>query len=150
MFCLLHLDEFEYQVMYKKGQLTNHLSPFNDYVPTPKLFIMTITMTFPIFFSTQRMTITSMISNCTTWIITQLAFLATQEALNLNDPVFAPTESDDVVLSQLQKLFCTETCCSLNNEEVIAFEVDDGGIIIRTAEATSHIVVPDKLKERVL
>ena len=46
--------------------------------------------------------------------------------------------------------FCSEIRRRLNGGEVLAFEFDDDGVLIRTAEAGPQIVVPDTLKQRVL
>ena len=51
---------------------------------------------------------------------------------------------------QLHDPFCSDVCHHLNDGEVLAFELDENGLLVRTATHDHTIVVPHSLKKRVL
>ena len=67
-----------------------------------------------------------------------------------NDVQFDPILMDEFITAQLHDLFCSDVCRHLNEEEGLAFELDDNGLLVRTATHDHTIVVPHSLKKRVL
>lgn len=74
----------------------------------------------------------------------------TQEDPNLNDRVFTSLEPNESVSCQFHQCFYFELRQLLNKGELLPFEVDHDGNIIRTSELGAQIVVPDSLKQGLL
>ena len=49
---------------------------------------------------------------------------------------------DELISTQLHHAFCSDVCSPLNDGEGLPFELDENGLLVRTATTDQQIVIP--------
>ena len=151
----LRLSEFDFLVKYKKGLLNTQADALSR-MPTTGGTTVEIDDDIPCYTVEQGGTSPVPTDDS----VDEQEFLETEYAEgdailvlhgpNPDDELLNPVTREEIVREQAEDPYCKDIRSTINQGHILPFEDDDTGVLIRTVTRNPQVVIPQKLKARLL